>query len=107
MPYRCPPHSEYARLMRSWPGLETPEGVDDHVIRRTRRDYETFGLMKPGDRYPQAMAIATDRVRNKFCQHLGNARTEDENGVLSRLLDEFERAHVPPACRSRNGRRNW
>src|SRR5262249_44049110 len=56
--YAREPPSAYARLMRSWPGLGQPVGVVDHVIRRTRRDYETFGRMEPGDRYPQAIAIA-------------------------------------------------
>jgi DNA (cytosine-5)-methyltransferase 1 len=89
LPYPRPPHSEYAGLMRSWPGLEVSEGVVDHVIRRTRRDYDTFGLMQPGDRYPQAIAIATDRVRRKFESRIGEADAEKE--MLQRLLDEFER----------------
>jgi DNA (cytosine-5)-methyltransferase 1 len=89
--YPCPPHSDYARLMRCWPGLGQPEGIVDHVIRRTRRDYDTFGLMQPGDRYPQAIAIATERVRRKFQQLIGEAGTQAEGETLRHLLDEFER----------------
>jgi DNA (cytosine-5)-methyltransferase 1 len=92
LPYARPPHSAYARLMRSWPGLAQPDGVVDHVIRRTRRDYETFGLMQPGDRYPQAIAIATDRVRQKFQLHTGGTDAEGES--LRRLLAEFERVRT-------------
>jgi DNA (cytosine-5)-methyltransferase 1 len=91
LPYPRLPRSAYAKLMRSWPGLVQPDGVVDHVIRRTRRDYETFGLMQPGDRYPQAIAIATDRVRQKFRQQIGAAGTEEEGESLRLLLAEFER----------------
>jgi DNA (cytosine-5)-methyltransferase 1 len=58
MPYRSHPATQYARLMRSWPGLPTSHGVVDHAVRRTPRDYETFRRMRPGDRYPEALAIA-------------------------------------------------
>lgn len=91
LPYHCPPHSTYARLMRAWPGLGQPEGIVDHVIRRTRRDYETFGLMQPGDRYPEAIQIATDRVRQKFKQQIREAGIDERAGVLRLMLDEFER----------------
>jgi DNA (cytosine-5)-methyltransferase 1 len=59
--YDVPAASDYARLMRAWPGFDTPEGLKDHVIRRTPRDFETFRRMKPDDRYPQAMKIARER----------------------------------------------
>ena len=48
----------FARIMRTWPGLPAPHALKDHVIRRTPRDYETFRRMKPGDRYPAALAIS-------------------------------------------------
>jgi DNA (cytosine-5)-methyltransferase 1 len=88
--YSREPHSAYASLMRSWPGLDQPRGVVDHVIRRTRRDYETFGRMKPGDRYPQAIAIATARVREKFAKLIGEAESPAETERLSTLRNEFE-----------------
>lgn len=72
--YRCPPHSSYARLMRGWPGLPAPANVADHVVRRTPRDYETFRLMAPGDRYPQAYRIATRR----FEEELSRLRSEGQ-----------------------------
>jgi DNA (cytosine-5)-methyltransferase 1 len=91
LPYKCPPHSAYARLMRAWPGLVALEEIVDHVIRRTRRDYETFALMEPGDRYPEAIAIATDRVHRKFDQRIGEALTSEESEQLQLLLGEFDR----------------
>ncbi len=90
--YGKEPHSPYASLMRSWPGFETPAGVVDHVIRRTTRDFETFGRMKPGDRYPQAIVIATTRMYEKFEKHLGEMDATDEAESLRGLRIEFEAA---------------
>jgi DNA (cytosine-5)-methyltransferase 1 len=64
--YPAGPHSDYARLMRSWPGLPQPEGVIDHAVRRTPRDYETFRRMSAGDRYPQALRIARRRLEEQL-----------------------------------------
>ena len=61
--YRVPPHSAYATLMRSWPGFEPCTSIDDHEIRLTPRDHETFRRMQPGDRYPQALVIARQRFQ--------------------------------------------
>jgi DNA (cytosine-5)-methyltransferase 1 len=66
LPYRGPAHSPYASLMRNWPGFPSPATVSDHVVRRTRRDYETFRRMRPGDRYPQAIAIARQRLTEEI-----------------------------------------
>jgi len=88
--YGRPAHSPYSRLMRSWPGLEQPDGVVDHVIRRTRRDYETFGRMQPGDSYPQAIAIATARVHEKFRKLIDEAESVADFEILHRLSSEFD-----------------
>jgi DNA (cytosine-5)-methyltransferase 1 len=88
--YSREPHSVYARLMRSWPGLDHPAGVVDHVIRRTRRDYETFGRMEPGDRYPEAIVIATARVHEKFQRLINEAEAAGKGESLQRLRAEFE-----------------
>jgi DNA (cytosine-5)-methyltransferase 1 len=48
----------YARLMRTWPGFESRDGVRDHVIRSLPRDYRIFAAMQPGDEYPQAVNVA-------------------------------------------------
>ena len=44
----------FARTMREWPGFESPQGINDHVIRSLPRDYMLFRRMNPGDQYPQA-----------------------------------------------------
>lgn len=52
------PNTDYARLMRNWPGFENDEGVRDHVIRYLPRDWKLFGRLQPGDQYPEAHAAA-------------------------------------------------
>lgn len=64
--YRHEPHSTYAALMRHWPGDEQSGVVADHVVRRTPRDFETFRRMKSGDRYPEALEIAKNRLKEKL-----------------------------------------
>jgi len=50
--------SEYARLMREWPGFEGTSALRDHVIRYLPRDYELFARLAPGDQYPEAVQKA-------------------------------------------------
>ncbi len=61
LPYGGEPRNAFARLMRAWPGFPSPMAINDHVVRRTPRDYGTFRLMQPGDRYPEALRIANAR----------------------------------------------
>ena len=63
-----PPASSYAILMRDWPGFPPAATIDDHVIRCTPRDYETFRRMKPGDRYPEARQIMKERLQERLTQ---------------------------------------
>ena len=62
------PPNEYVRLMREWPGLESSEGVPDHVIRSLPRDYRIFHRMNPGDQYPEAfqhaLAILEEQLKD-------------------------------------------
>jgi len=93
MHYRCPPHSRYARMLRSWPGLPTSRLVHDHSIRRTPRDFETFRRMRPGDRYPAALAIARQRLCEEI-DRLAAHGTAPEPRTLE--FQEIERRYVPP-----------
>ncbi|MEP7121720.1 MAG: DNA cytosine methyltransferase [Byssovorax sp.] len=91
--YDAPAVSDYARLMRAWPGFGTPEGLKDHVIRRTPRDFETFRRMKPDDRYPEAMKIARQRLAEEL------ARRASAGGAPAEGTDEYKalkKGIVPP-----------
>jgi len=87
--YRCAPHSDFARLMRAWPGLPVPETVCDHVVRRTPRDYETFRRMAHGDRYPEAIVIARQRLREEVERLRGLGETVDESKLASRFIPPY------------------
>lgn len=58
--------SDFARLMRSWPGFAATNALRDHVIRYLPRDYALFARLKPGDQYPeayrQALTMLDERV---------------------------------------------
>lgn len=56
------PPNTYCKLMRRWHGFVSKH-VQDHFCRWTPRDYRTFALMKPGDKYPDALRIALKRWR--------------------------------------------
>src|ERR1700722_1036553 len=81
--------SEYAILMRTWPGFTSPRGVYDHVIRYLPRDGEIFRHMKNGDEYPAAHAVATRLFEKRAVQ------LELKDG--SRAYDDLERKTVPPS----------
>jgi DNA (cytosine-5)-methyltransferase 1 len=88
LPYPGPPDSAYAQLMRTWPGLPESTFVVDHAIRRTPRDYETFARMKPGDRYPEALAIAETRLAEVITALRAAGKDID--------AEELRREIVPP-----------
>lgn len=59
--------SQYGRLMREWPGHAAPaDGLSDHVIRYSPRDFELFARLNPGDQYPQAYAHAIAMFEEKL-----------------------------------------
>jgi DNA (cytosine-5)-methyltransferase 1 len=86
--------SGFARLMRVWPGMTTPRGVVDHVVRRTPRDYETFRRMRPGDRYPEALSIAHARRDEELERLRMRGATIPQSG--SPEYEDLERRFVPP-----------
>ncbi len=67
--YRDEPSNWFCHLMRDWPGLPRSERVTDHYCRWTPRDFETFGRMRYGDRYCQALAIANARYQDARRAH--------------------------------------
>src|SRR5439155_3037165 len=93
LPYRSAPHSDYARLMREWPGLGVPDTVVDHVTRRTPRDYRIFREMVPGDRYPEALVIARRLLDEELARlQAAGHRPAPETDAFRELVEAF----VPP-----------
>ena len=84
VPYRLRNRiSEYARLMREWPGFEATEGLSDHVIRYLPRDTEIFRQMPHGAEYPVAHATAVrlweariKRIASETGEKVGRAARE-------------------------------
>jgi len=85
------PDSGFAQRMQRWPGFARPGMPDDHVVRRTPRDYETFARMQPGDRYPEAYAIAQQRFATAVAE-LGAAAPAHGSAEYA----ELQRRFVPP-----------
>jgi len=90
-PYTTPPCSAFGRLARHWPDLPAPCSVVDHAIRFTPRDFKTFRLMKPGDRYPAALEIARRRFSDHLEERAGAAPAPGTNEYR-----ELEMRFVPP-----------
>jgi len=91
--YTTPPDFPYASLMRNWPGFEPPTNVIDHAVRRTPRDYETFRRMRPGDRFPEAVAIAR-AIRDEYREGLRAGSQAPEPGTPE--WEELEERFIPP-----------
>jgi len=91
--YRSAPASWYTSLMRNWRGLPVPTSVVDHAIRHTPRDFETFRRMRPGNRYPEAIAIARV-IRDEALERLRASGNAPDPGTQE--WDEFEARFVPP-----------
>ncbi|MHA7836177.1 MAG: DNA cytosine methyltransferase [bacterium] len=91
--YDAEPQSGYAKIMRTWPGLPESKELDDHAVRRTPRDYETFRRMQEGDRYPAAVTVAWDRAEAELEQlRRQGADTSEGSEAYRRVLREC----VPP-----------
>jgi DNA (cytosine-5)-methyltransferase 1 len=84
--YRPGRPSTYASLMRNWDEKFSSRSASDHYCRFTPRDFETFGLMRPGDKYPDAVRIAEKQFEK--------AKVQYRKGLLSQPPER--RNFVPP-----------
>lgn len=85
--------SSYARMLREWPGLQSPRGIADHVIRYLPRDYPLFRRMNPGDQYPEAYQHALDMLKEEL------RRRARRGEVIREGTDAYDRLRdsiVPP-----------
>lgn len=84
--------SDFARLMRSWPGFAGPKYLLDHVIRYLPRDYPLFARLDPGDQYPQAHQHALKMFEERL------AELKKQGKVLRPGTADYERekGHIVP-----------
>ncbi|ACM36976.1 MULTISPECIES: DNA cytosine methyltransferase [Rhizobium/Agrobacterium group] len=88
--YRSAEISGYARRMREWPGFESPETTDGHLVRLTPRDFPIFRRMPSGADYPRALGIA----EQIFEEALLKIAVRPPNG--SEEWNDLRARHVPP-----------
>lgn len=91
--YRTPPESDFARMMRNWPGHSSPGYVRDHVIRYLPRDYGIFRRMQPGDQYPQAHGVALEMFQEALARAASGGRPVREETQAWR---DLRASIVPP-----------
>ena len=85
--------SDYARMMRNWPGFEASKGLTDHVIRFLPRDYDLFARLSSGDQYPEAWQHAQDMLAERV------SALRSGGTVIREGSPEYERLRetiVPP-----------
>ena len=85
--------SPYAKFMRDWRGKSQKQLID-HVIRYLPRDFPIFKLMKPGDEYPQAHAIAQSLFKRSLAAY--SSTHGRSPSPASKAYKELEKAIVPP-----------
>lgn len=85
--------SEYARLMRNWPGFEAGEVLYDHVIRWLPRDYPLFARLDPGNQYPEACQHAEKMFEEELTRRREQGETLREG---SKAWSTLRHAIVPP-----------
>jgi len=74
--------SDYAKLMRGWPGFTTGDGTGGHLVRITPRDFPIFRALPHGADYPQARKLAETMFASAACEqgmtrrHEGGERWE-------------------------------
>ena len=81
----------YAVTMRSWPGFETVDGTDGHLVRLTPRDFPIFAKLGHGADYPQARALAEKLFEEELvAQGITKAH---KNSII---YQELRASMVPP-----------
>ena len=85
--------SDYAKLMRTWPGFEASGLLYDHVIRYLPRDFELFARMKPNDQYPEAYRHAWEMFEERLAieNQKGRYLTAGTDGY-----EQLKREIIPP-----------
>lgn len=101
MPYPISsPPSEYAALMREWPGFEAKRDLVDHVIRYLPRDYPLFARLNPGDQYPEAYRHAVDMFNEAVEQKAAAGKSlvegsDEWNALWKSIVPPYDASKFP------------
>jgi DNA (cytosine-5)-methyltransferase 1 len=92
--------SDYAAIMRQWPGFEAPKGgLLDHVIRYLPRDADIFRDMPCGGEYPAAHATAVrlfeKRVSLVETQHKRRLTEAERQGLYESMVPPYPVHNFP------------
>jgi DNA (cytosine-5)-methyltransferase 1 len=90
--------SEYAMLMREWPGFSTDGMVNGNVIRNLPRDYETFRRMRPGAQYPEAYDVAVGIYKEELAKLDGRVthlESEESRDLWNRFVPPYDKGKFP------------
>lgn len=84
--YAGKPKNWYTKRMRHWNKHLMSDQVTDHFCRWTPRDFGTFAMMLPGDKYKNALAVA----KRRYCE----AVKDYEEG--RRATHPWHNEYIPP-----------
>jgi DNA (cytosine-5)-methyltransferase 1 len=87
--------SEYATLMRRWPGFEAGEGVFDHAIRALPRDVPIFRAMRPGAEYPEAHETALRLAAEEAAARGVRPGTRAYRDLVARMVPPYDVGKFP------------
>lgn len=92
--------SDYAQMMREWPGFEAGPAIYDHVIRYLPRDYSLFAGLKPGDQYPEAHRYALslfEKALDQLERHGTRleAGSEEWKGLKASIVPPYDPGKFP------------
>jgi DNA (cytosine-5)-methyltransferase 1 len=88
-------YSDYAAMMRRWPGFEAGEGVYDHVIRALPRDVPIFRAMRPGAEYPEAHATACALAKEEATRRGIPPESEAYRELFARVVPPYDVGKFP------------
>jgi DNA (cytosine-5)-methyltransferase 1 len=93
--------TDYAKLMRSWPGHGGVVEANGHVVRLTPRDFPIFSRMERGGDYPHAHEVAHRLFQEALAQ---DASVPSEGSPRWKELHE---ASIPPYDPSKFPNKWW
>ena len=95
VPYRQQRPTNYARMLRAWPGHANKQGVRDHVMRRLPRDTAIFEAMANGSEYPAALELANTMFEQKARQRGIMSNTQIWNDLRKEMVPPYDPGKFP------------